>query len=52
MIDIADNIFDLQVALGIDLDNDGRIDIEDGGGVPLAANADEWLWNDLRGRTR
>ena len=46
VIDIADNVIDLQVALGIDLDANGRVDIEDAGGVPLAANADEWLWND------
>jgi hypothetical protein len=45
-IDIADNVFDLQVALGVDLDNNGRVDIEDGAGAALAANADEWLWND------
>jgi prepilin-type N-terminal cleavage/methylation domain-containing protein len=44
-IDIADNVFDLQVALGVDLDGNGRIDIEDAGGVALATNADEWLWN-------
>ena len=47
MIDIADNMFDLQVALGIDLDNDGRINIDDGPAAALAANADEWRWNDL-----
>ena len=46
MIDIADNVFDLQVALGVDLDGDGRVDIEDAGGEALATNADEWLWND------
>ena len=45
-IDIADNVFDLQVALGIDLDTNGRIDIEDGAGVPLETHLDEWLWND------
>jgi prepilin-type N-terminal cleavage/methylation domain-containing protein len=45
-IDIADNVIDLQVALGIDLDGNGRIDIEDAGGSPLATNADEWWWND------
>ena len=44
-IDIADNVFDLQVALGVDLDGNGRIDVEDAGGVALATNADEWLWN-------
>ena len=45
-IDIADNIFDLQVAHGIDLDGNGIVDAEDGDGVPLATDADEWLWND------
>jgi hypothetical protein len=45
-IDIADNVFDLQVALGIDLDNDRRVDVEADDGTPLAANDDEWLWND------
>ena len=45
-IDIADNVFDLQVALGIDLDGNGRVDIEDAGGAALATNADEWRWND------
>ena len=45
-IDIADNVFDLQVALGVDLDGNGRVDVEDAGGQALATNADEWLWND------
>lgn len=45
-IDVADNVFDLQVALGVDLDLDGRVDSEDPDGAPLATNADEWLWND------
>ena len=45
-IDIADNIFDFQVALGIDLDGDGLVDVEDEGGTPLAYDSDEWLWND------
>lgn len=45
-IDIADNIFDLQVALGIDLDGDGRIEDTDDDGVTLPTDADEWLWND------
>jgi len=44
-IDIADGIFDLQLALGIDLDTDGVIDTLDAGGDPLALDADEWLWN-------
>jgi hypothetical protein len=42
--DIADNVFDLQVAFGIDVDLDGRIDVEDAG-VPLAKNLDEWRYN-------
>jgi hypothetical protein len=45
-IDVADNVFDLQVALGVDLDGNGRVDVEDAGGRALATNADEWLWND------
>jgi prepilin-type N-terminal cleavage/methylation domain-containing protein len=45
VIDVADNVYDLQVALGVDLDRDGRIEIEDESGAPLATNADEWLWN-------
>ena len=45
-IDVADNVFDLQVALGVDLDGNGRVDVEDAGGQALATNADEWLWND------
>jgi type II secretory pathway pseudopilin PulG len=44
-IDIADNIFDLQVALGIDLDGNGKVDTEDEDGTPLALDADEWLFN-------
>lgn len=46
VIDIADNVFDLQVAFGIDVDGDGRIDVDDGAGAQLATNADEWRWND------
>ena len=46
VIDIADNVFDLQVAFGIDLDGDGRVNIDDGAGAALATNADEWRWND------
>jgi prepilin-type N-terminal cleavage/methylation domain-containing protein len=46
LIDIADNIYDLQVAFGIDLDGNGRIDIEDPAGDPLPTNADDWLYND------
>lgn len=37
--DIADNVFDLQVAMGIDLDNDGLLD-ED-----ADKTKDEWLYN-------
>jgi prepilin-type N-terminal cleavage/methylation domain-containing protein len=37
--DIADNIFDLQVALGIDGNDDGAI-------LDLDSDADEWLFND------
>jgi hypothetical protein len=44
--DIADNVFDLQVALGVDLDGDGRIDVAADDGTPLDPSADEWLWND------
>jgi type II secretory pathway pseudopilin PulG len=47
VIDIADNVFDLQVALGIDLDGNGRVDVEDGAGTPLDPIADEWRWNAL-----
>lgn len=42
-IDIADNILDLQITLGIDLDQDGLIDPEADPPVP---DADEWLYND------
>jgi prepilin-type N-terminal cleavage/methylation domain-containing protein len=45
-VEIADNIADLQVALGIDLDGDGLIADVDEDGVPLDGDADEWLWND------
>jgi hypothetical protein len=45
-IDIADNVFDLQVALGVDLDGDGRVDDQNEDGTALATNIDEWLWND------
>jgi type II secretory pathway pseudopilin PulG len=50
-IDIADNVYDLQVALGIDIGGgvgglpNGRIDVENSSGAALAGNADEWLWN-------
>jgi prepilin-type N-terminal cleavage/methylation domain-containing protein len=45
-VEIADNIADLQVALGIDLDGDGLIVDVDDEGDPLDGDADEWLWND------
>ena len=40
-IDLADDVIDFQVALGVDLDGDGRVaaDAADPG-------ADEWLYND------
>jgi hypothetical protein len=37
-VDVADNIMDLQVALGVDLDGDGLIE-------DLGTAADEWLFN-------
>jgi hypothetical protein len=44
--DIAENVLDLQVALGIDLDADGRIlAVEDDAGTPVADELDEWLYN-------
>ena len=45
-LDIADNIFDLQIALGIDADADGEVESEDDDGNPLDTDADEWVWND------
>jgi prepilin-type N-terminal cleavage/methylation domain-containing protein len=45
-VEIADNIADLQVALGIDLDGDGLIAELDEDGSPLALDEDEWLFND------
>lgn len=41
-VDIADNILDLQVTLGIDLDQDGIINPEDD---PADPENDEWLFN-------
>jgi prepilin-type N-terminal cleavage/methylation domain-containing protein len=38
-VDIADNVLDLQVALGFDLDRDGRIDENDDDSI------DEWRYN-------
>ena len=44
--DIAENVLDLQVALGIDLDGDGRIlAVEDEAGNPVTDDVDEWLYN-------
>lgn len=44
-LEIAENIWDLQVALGIDLDRDGSV--LDGDSVSgVARAADEWLYND------
>ena len=40
-LDLADNILDLQVALGMDRDGDGEVE-----GPPLAASANEWLYDD------
>src|SRR5580693_3364091 len=37
-VDVADNILDLQVALGIDVNNDGIV-------VDAGSAADEWLYN-------
>jgi type II secretory pathway pseudopilin PulG len=37
-VDVADNIMDLQVALGVDLDGNGLIE-------DLGTSADEWLFN-------
>jgi type II secretory pathway pseudopilin PulG len=37
-VDVADDVVDLQVALGIDTDNDGTV-------VDLGNNTDEWLYN-------
>lgn len=41
-IDVADNILDLQIALGFDANADGQIV----GAPAVAANADEWRFND------
>lgn len=43
MVDIADNVFDLQVALGVDANND---QIVTEGTAPGTRNSDEWLYND------
>lgn len=42
---IADNVLDLQVALGVDTNGDGLI-TEGTVGAEVAPNADEWLFND------
>ncbi len=44
--DVADDIFDLQVALGIDLDADGRVEEFDESGNRLSKTEDEWRYND------
>jgi prepilin-type N-terminal cleavage/methylation domain-containing protein len=41
-LDVADNILDLQIALGFDANADGQIV----GAPAVAANADEWRFND------
>jgi type II secretory pathway pseudopilin PulG len=47
-VDVADNLLDLQIALGVDLNGDGLI-IEGGTGVPPSAlpptTTDEWIYN-------
>lgn len=40
-LDLADNILDLQAALGLDRDADGDVE-----GAPLAATANEWMFDD------
>ena len=40
-VDIADNVLDLQIALAIDLNNDGDIDEN-----PASLDIDEWMLND------
>lgn len=40
--DIADNVWDLQIALGVDVNGNGRIDE---GATDAAASVDEWLFN-------
>jgi hypothetical protein len=42
MVDIADNVFDLQVALGVDANND---QIVTEGTDAASRQADEWLYN-------
>jgi type II secretory pathway pseudopilin PulG len=48
--EVSDNILDLQFALGVDADGDGRIaeGVESGGALPVGAVSkaeDEWLFN-------
>lgn len=43
-LDVAENIYDLQVAMGIDLDADGVA--TEGGIAGLTLEDDEWLFND------
>ena len=44
---IAENVSDLQIALGYDLDADGRVlMVEDDDGNPVPAALDEWYHND------
>ena len=45
-IDIADDILDFQVALGIDLDRNGVVDTLNTAGDPLSTDEDEWRFND------
>ncbi len=40
-VDLAENVVDLQVALGVDTDGDGRVAAD-----PEDPGADEWLYND------
>lgn len=42
---VADNILDLQVALGVDTDNNELVDEGEPGGTPTPAT-DDWLFND------
>jgi prepilin-type N-terminal cleavage/methylation domain-containing protein len=44
-VEIADNMVDLQVALGIDFDGDGVVEDTDADGNPLATDEDEWQFN-------
>ncbi len=47
VMDMAENVLDLQVALGIDFDVDGVFEDRDAAtGLPLPTDEDEWLGND------